>query len=135
MRSIVAIWLLCLLVTVPACPPNGPAPVIGGAVIDCLGENRTKIDAMLAEFLPLLGGGKVDWSAVYTRGKQAGKDVGACFVLELTNYYISGGGAKGPADAKTAYDTAREFRDREAGGATIRTRCKGDDGQMHECRL
>lgn len=125
--------LLALLVTAPACPRPGPGPAIGGAVIDCLGENRDRIDALLAEFVPLITGGKIDWSAVYTRGKQAGKEVGACFVLELTNLYLSG--TRSPDDAHMAYQTAEKFRNEVAGGATVRTRCKAEDGTMRECKL
>lgn len=127
--------LLALLVTIPACPGPGPGPgpVIGGAAIDCLGANRNRIDALLGEFTPLFTGGKLDWSAVYQRGKQAGKEIGTCFVLELANLYLSG--TKAPADAQTAYQTAQKFRNEVGEGATVKTKCKADDGTMRECKL
>lgn len=127
----ILILVVALLATAPACP--GVGPVIGTAAIDCLGQNRPRIDALLGEFTPLFTGGKLDWSAVYARGKQAGRDVGTCFVLELANLYLSG--TKSPDDAQTAYQTAQRFRDEVGGGATVRTRCKADDGTMRECKL
>lgn len=131
MRTLLVI--VALLVVVPACPGPGPGPVIGGAAIDCLGANRERIDALLGEFTPLFTGGKVDWSVVYQRGKQAGKEIGTCFVLELANLYLSG--TKAPEDAQVAYQTAEKFRNEVGEGATVRTRCKADDGSMRECKL
>jgi hypothetical protein len=130
MRTLI---LFLVLLFVPACPKNGPGPVIGSAAIDCLGQNRPRIDSLLGEFTPLFTGGKIDWSAVYTRGKQAGRDIGTCFVLELTNLYLSG--TKSPEDAQTAYQTAQRFRDEIGGGATVKTKCKADDGSMRDCKL
>lgn len=113
------------------CPkPVGPAV---GSLIDCLGSSRSEIDKLLGEFRPLLGGGKVSWADVKQRAIQAGKEVGGCFIMELTQGYLSG--TKSPDDAKDAHDAAEAFRKDVAGGATFKAMCVREDGTKQECKL
>lgn len=130
MRFLLAILLVG---TFSACPLPGPVQPAAEAVINCLGENRPAIDTLLNEFRPLISGKQVSWSDVYVRGKQAGKDVGACFVMELAQWYL--GGTRSGEDAQAAFETAQRFRDQEAGGATISTMCVAQDGTKKACKL
>ncbi len=128
-KTIVALFAIT---TLTACP-NGPGPVIGKAVVDCLGENRPQIDALLGEFKPLLLGGGFNWDNAYQRGKQAGLDVGGCFIAELVNYYF-GKGFRSAPDAETANETLAKIRN-DNGGASFRTMCARQDGSTTECKL
>lgn len=119
--------------TLSACGPNGPGPVIGQSVIDCLGSNRPQIDSLLGEFKPLLLGGGMNWDTAYQRGKQAGLDVGGCFISELVNFYFSKGFRAAP-DAQKANDTLEKIR-HDNGGASFRTMCTRQDGSTTECKL
>jgi len=113
--------------------PNGPVGPIVNGLIDCLGSNRPEIDKLLNEFRPIISGGNVSWDSVKQRAKHAGKDIGGCFIMELTQLYLSG--TRSPADAKLAYDAAEAFRNEEVGGATFRTICVREDGTKQECKL
>lgn len=120
-----------LSVCVTACP--GPVGPVVNAAIDCLGSNRGAIDNILGEFKPLLNGGSIRWPDVEQRAKQAGREIGTCFVMELTQEYLSG--TRSPADAKEAYDTAQKVRAELGGGATVVTKCVKEDGTSQVCRL
>lgn len=109
------------LATQPACPGPGPAPVIADVVIDCLGDNRAQIDALLLELSPLLALSSPDWSAVYQRAKQAGRDVGGCALAELVQRYLGGRTAVPDSESWRARDALERFRNVEAGNATFRT--------------
>lgn len=106
-----------------ACPGNGPGPgpVIADAVIDCVGEHRPEIDALLLELTPLLALDSPDWSAVYQRAKNAGKAVGGCALAELVQRYLGGRTAVPESESWRARDTLERFRATEADGATFRT--------------
>jgi hypothetical protein len=134
MRNIILSALLLVGISATtACPPNGPVGPAVGAIIDCLGANRPQIDTLLGEFRPLLTGGAISWSDVKVRATQAGKDVGGCFIMELTQMFLSG--TRTPADALVAHDTAEAFRKDVAGGASFKTMCVREDGTKSECKL
>lgn len=116
-----------------ACPNPGPVGPAINVAVDCLGSNRGAIDNLLNEFRPLIVGGSVRWADVYQRGKQAGREIGTCFVLELAQLYLSG--TRAPADAREAYDTAERFRVEVAGGAVAKTICTKPDGTKQACSL
>lgn len=131
------IIVLALLSSTAACPGPGPSPIgpVINAVVDCLGANRPQIDNLVNEFKnPILGGGSISWTDVKLRATQAGKDVGGCFIMELTQWFLSGTRAT-PDQAKTAHDTAEAFRKEVGGGATYSTICVREDGTKNACKL
>lgn len=135
MRHILAVSILGILVTTTACP-NGPSPVgpALNAVVDCLGENRPQINKLVQEFKgPILGGGSISWPDVKLRATQAGKDIGGCFIMELTQWFLSG--TRATADAQLAHSTAEDFRQTVGGGATYATICVREDGTQAACKL
>ena len=117
------------------CPGPGPGPVIGGAVIDCLGANRSQIDSILTELSPLLTTGRPDWSAIYQRAKGAGRDIGGCVIAELVQNYLGGTRAPEAAEGWNAHEALEKFRREEAGGATFKTTCARQDGTKQACDL
>lgn len=128
--------LVCMLLGLSACPGPNPIPVVGGSVINCLGENRTQVDLLITEIKNLFVGGKPQWSLVYERAKKAGKDVGGCVISELVQYYL--GGFAGPmdnGDAWAAHEALEKFRAEEAGGASFQTKCVRADGTTEVCKL
>ncbi len=135
MRTLFVLALVFGLGTTTACPGPGPVGPALNAVVDCLGANRPKIDTLINEFKgPVLGGGSISWPDVKLRATQAGKDVGGCFIMELTQWFLSGTRAT-PDTAKEAHDTAEAFRNEVAGGATFKTVCVREDGTKNECKL
>lgn len=136
MRFIFILALVLGLSVTTACPP-GPGPVgpAVNALVDCLGANRPQIDRLVQEFKgPILGGGSISWTDAKLRATQAGKDVGGCFIMELTQWFLSGTRAS-PADAKAAHDAAEAFRKEVGGGATYSTICEREDGTKSACKL
>jgi hypothetical protein len=135
MRYILALALIVGLASTTACP-NGPGPVgpAINAVVDCLGSNRPQIDNLLNEFRPIISGGSVSWTDVKLRATQAGKDVGGCFIMELTQWFLSGTRAS-PDQAKAAREAADSFRKEEADGAVFSTVCVREDGTKSACKL
>ncbi len=124
------------LFTVAACPGPGPLPVVGGTVVDCLGQNRPQIDATINELKTLFTNGHVEWSLVYERAKTAGRDIGGCVIAELVQYYLGGFG--GPIDNGNAWEgheALEKFRTEEAGGASFKSMCKKTDGTEEVCKL
>lgn len=58
-----------MLTSLPACP-NPPKPI--QIVIDCTKQSHTQIEAVLAQFAPLLIGNNPDWGAVESKALDAG---------------------------------------------------------------
>lgn len=134
MRFILALTLVLGLSVTAACPP-GPSPVgpAVNALVDCLGANRPQIDTLVKEFKdPILGGGSISWTDAKLRATQAGKEVGGCFIMELTQWFLSG--TRAAPDAKAAHDAAEAFR-KEVGGVTYSTMCVREDGTKSACKL
>lgn len=128
--TITSVSLVGALIAGSGCGPNGPGPigpVIGTAVIDCVSADRTKIDALLGEFKPLLLEGRVEWSVIYQRAKQAGKSIGGCFLGELVNFYLGGvrlASTGEPPEPDATWEARRvfeKFRVEELDGATLKT--------------
>jgi hypothetical protein len=132
---IAACVLACSLVVSQAACPNGPGPVgpVINAVVDCLGSNRPQIDKLLGEFRPIISAGSVSWPDVKLRATQAGKDIGGCFIMELTQWFLSG--TRAAPDALAAREAADSFRKDVAGGATYSTICVREDGTKSACKL
>ncbi len=132
------ILFLCIvaLSTQTACPGKGPVGPVLNAIVDCLsGDNRPKVDQLVNEFKePILGGGSISWPDVKVRAKQAGREVGGCFIMELTNWFLSGTRAT-PEQATIAHDAAEEFRKTTGAGAVYKTTCTREDGTTSECKL
>ena len=134
MRFILALALVVGLASTTGCPKGPVGPVLN-AVVDCLGNNRPSVDNLLKEFKdPILGGGSISWPDAKTRAIQAGKDVGGCFIMELTQWFLSGTRAS-PDQAKEARSTADSFRKDVAGGAVYSTVCVREDGTKSACKL
>jgi len=134
MRTLFVLALVLGLNATAACPGPGPVGPAINAVIDCLGSNRPQIDNLLNEFRPVISGGSVSWTDVKLRATQAGKDVGGCFIMELTQWFLSGTRAS-PDQAKAAREAADSFRKEEAGGAVFSTVCVREDGTKSACKL
>jgi hypothetical protein len=134
MRFILVLALIFSLAATTACP-NGPGPVgpAVNALVDCLGSNRPQIDRLLNEFRPVISGGSVSWTDVKVRATQAGKDVGGCFIMELTQWFLSG--TRAAPDALAAREAADSFRAETGGGATYSTICVREDGTKSACKL
>lgn len=131
----IILFVVLALCTQVSCGP-GPSPIgpVINAVVDCLGANRPQIDTLINEFKgPVLGGGSVSWPDVKLRATQAGKDIGGCFIMELTQWFLSG--TRAAPDAKAAHDVAEEFRKETGGGATYSTMCVREDGTKSACKL
>jgi hypothetical protein len=128
------VFACSIVVSQTACPP-GPGPVgpAINAIIDCLGSSRPQVDKLLGEFRPALTGGSISWTDVKLRATQAGKEVGGCFIMELTQLFLSG--TRAAPDAKAAHDAAEAFRKDVGGGATYSTICVREDGTKSACKL
>lgn len=135
MKRIVLFFVIAIAATSQtACPGKGPIGPVINAVVDCLGANRPQIDNLVNEFKgPILGGGSISWSDAKLRATQAGKDIGGCFIMELSQWFLSG--TRSGPDAKLAHDTAEEFRSTVGGGATYSTTCVREDGTKSACKL
>lgn len=131
------LFLVFLIVSLTGCPKDGPgpAPVIGGAVVDCLGDNRAQIDALLLELSPLISLQRPDWAAVYQRAKRAGRDIGGCVLAELVQSYLASPRAPETTEGWNAHDTLEKFRAEEAGGMTFVAKCVRQDGTQQTCKL
>lgn len=133
MKKII-LFVSIVLLSQTACPGPGPVGPAVNAIVDCLGANRPQIDKLVDEFKnPILGGGSISWTDVKLRATQAGKDVGGCFIMELTQWFLSG--TRAAPDAKAAHDAAEEFRSTTGGGATYSTICVREDGTKSACKL
>lgn len=106
----------------PGCGPNGPLPVIGSVTVDCVKQERDRIDELLNEFVPLVTGGQANWDVIYQRAKLAGTEIGGCFLGELVQIYLGGRRAPENGDGWMARDTFEKFRKTEANNATFRTK-------------
>lgn len=134
MRFLIVVSLLVGLASTTACPKGPIGPAVN-ALVDCLGDNRPQIDKLVNEFKgPILGGGSISWPDVKVRATQAGKDVGGCFIMELTQWFLSGTRAT-PDQAKAARDAANEFRSTVGEGAVYQTMCVREDGTKSVCKL
>lgn len=129
----IVVTIVGVIFLLPACPVPGPVQPPLNAVIDCLGQNRTQIDAVVNEFKPLISGGQVSWSDVADKGKTLGKEVGTCFVMEMADWFL--GSFRSSEQAEIAYTTAEKFRSEVAGGATVQTVCLNADGTKRVCRI
>lgn len=136
MKHIIFLFIVTIVATTQsACPTPRPIRPAVNALVDCMGDNRGSIDKLLTEFeAPVLGGGHISWTDAKQRAKQAGVDVGGCFIMELTQWFLSGTRAS-PEEAKTAHETAEDYRKEEAGGAIFKTMCVREDGTKEECKL
>lgn len=135
MRYILVFTLFIGLSSTAACPGRpGPVGPALNAVVDCLGANRPQIDTLINEFKgPILGGGAISWPAVKVRATQAGKSIGGCFIMELTQWFLSG--TRAVPDAAEAHDVAEEFRRTVGEGAAYATICTREDGTKSACKL
>lgn len=123
------------ILSLSACPGPGPGPVIGNSVVDCLGNNRPQIDAIIGELSPLLTTGHPDWAAVYQRAKMAGMSIGGCVLAELVQNYLGGTRAPEASEGWNAHEALEKFRREEAGGASFKTSCVRQDGTKQTCEL
>lgn len=115
---------LVTLVMLAGCPGPGPGPVIADSVIDCLGETRPRIDALIVELSPLVFLSSPDWSAVYQRAKAAGKELGGCVIAEIVQKYLApapGRMAPSTAESWRAHEILETYRKNEVGGASFKT--------------
>lgn len=108
-----------IAVSLPACP-NPPKPV--QIVIDCTKQSHESIEALVAQFAPLLIGNSPDWGTVESKALDAGETIGGCALAEFVNTYLTRRGATVTAEATwQAHDTLEHFRTAHANGATFHT--------------
>lgn len=119
-RSLVIAFVLFLVPASSACRIWDTKP--GQAVIDCVAADRNQLDQLAGELSPLVSGDKPDWSAVYDRAKHAGKVIGGCVLAELVQQYLGGKKAVSNDESWAARNALEDFRKKEAGGATFRTK-------------
>lgn len=128
-------FVVSLAATQPACP--GPIKPLADAFFDCLGVKRPQIDKLLTEFRPLIVDGKADWDTIKQRGKQAGTDVGGCFVVEAVQLYLGGTKAPAPGTAWAAHQAYEDFRKEMNLSESVyySTTCVRSDGTTSPCKL
>jgi hypothetical protein len=115
-----------------SCPGTGPGPAVVNAVVDCTFQNQDQIAALIDEFKTLLKGQMPDWSAVYQKAKTAGRAIGGCALVALTQEAITGrfalaqaNGSASQLDNTAALQMLQRFRREVANNATFHT-AKGD---------
>jgi hypothetical protein len=115
--------LALVLVFAASCKDCGKGPVgpIAHIVIDCIAQDRAKLDALGAELQPLIAAG--DWTTFEAKANGGGAEIGGCIAAELINKYLApppGNAAPSPENgqnAKAAMDRVRaNFK-----GATFKT--------------
>lgn len=102
-----------------ACPLP---PVIPAAAIDCISADRNQIESLIGEFLPVVAGGKADWSVIETRAISAGETIGGCFLAEMIQNFMGGTKAVPTSDGIAAKNTFKDFRMNHAHGASFKTK-------------
>ncbi|HEX3763178.1 MAG TPA: hypothetical protein VHW23_31005 [Kofleriaceae bacterium] len=102
----------------------GPAKTAGNAVVDCLAADRTKIDALIADFeTKTRSDGTRDWGAIEADALSAGVTIGGCALAELVETILQPAArAATSSDGAAARQTFEHFRSTEAGNATYKTR-------------
>ncbi len=129
----VALAAVVVLSSVTACGGTHPVgPVIGGAVVDCLGEGRDAIDAVKDALKQIIfGGGKPDWAAVQHRAWESGKRIGGCAIAEVVQDYLGGLGVpESAAEGNEANAALESFRTEHADGATFHTVVNGKPADL-----
>ncbi len=116
--------LIALSIAFAGCPCKAPpvGPAIG-AVIDCLSQDKTRIDAVTAELQPLLALESPNWEMFEAKAKAAGINIGGCVAAELINRYLApapGNAAPAPEAGEAARATMERLR-ASFGGATFKT--------------
>lgn len=111
---------LVFLMSVPACGPNGPGPVIASAVIDCTKVNQEQLGDLVEKHLPTVMTGDANWTVIKQEGKHISLEMAGCLLGELVQAYL--GGRMAPEDqgsgwaARTAFE---DFRKTELNNATV----------------
>lgn len=102
--------------TATSCTGSHPVgPVIGGAVVNCLGQGRPAIDTLkeqLEQFV--FGGGPVDWAKVWAQAKPSGIAIAGCAIAELVQDYLGGVRAPASLDSEGANRILEQAREENA---------------------
>jgi hypothetical protein len=109
---------------------NTETTAVVTAVVDCTVANRDKVEALLAEFAPLLAGDKPDWKAVVDKAVDAGSTIGGCALADLAQRRaapeaVSRSSSTAAPPTRSARSVFEEFRAEHAHGAVYRT-AKGE---------
>ena len=113
--------LFALSIAFAGCPCKASPVEVAHVVVDCIAQNRSDMDALAAQLLPLIATG--DWAGFYAKAKDAGVSIGGCVAAELVQKYLApppGRAAPSPEAGKLARDTMEKLR-RDFNGATFKT--------------
>lgn len=114
-------FLLALSLALVGCPcKTDPAP-IAKIVIDCIAQDRAKLDALGAELQPLIVAG--NWPAFEAKANGGGAEIGGCIAAELINRYLApppGNAAPSPEAGQSAKASMERIR-ATFKGATFKT--------------
>ena len=79
--------LVALSVAFAGCPCKKEVEPVAKIVIDCIAQDRAKIDALGAELQPLIVAG--DWTTFEAKANGGGVEIGGCIAAELINRYLA----------------------------------------------
>jgi hypothetical protein len=112
---------VALSIAFSGCPCKPDPVVVGKIVVDCLVQDKAKMEALAAELLPLIATG--DWTTFYQKAKDAGVSIGGCVAAELINRYLApppGNAAPTPQQGQAARATMDKLR-ADFNNATFKT--------------
>jgi hypothetical protein len=111
------------LVTAAGAIGCGSARNPGNTVIDCLAEDRARIDTLIADLATRTrSDGTRDWSAIETDAISAGVTIGGCALAEFIESLLQPQHVEASSDDTQARQTFEHFRSTQAGNATFKTR-------------
>lgn len=107
-----------------------PAQNAGRAVVDCIATDRTRIDALIVSFAPLLVGEQPNWSSIEQQAIAAGETIGGCALAEVVQQFLAPPAsavlptraAPNAESGLAARAALEDFRTKHAAGATFHSR-------------
>lgn len=115
------VLLLAISIAFAGCPCKKEPVVIAKIVVDCIAQDRAKLDALGAELQPLIAAG--DWTTFESKANGGGLEIGGCIAAELINRYLAPppGNAAPPAAQGQAARASMERLRTGWKGATFKT--------------
>ena len=114
--------IIALSIAFAGCPcKKEPIVPIAKIIVDCIAQDRAKLDALGAELQPLLVAN--DWPAFEAKANGGGLEIGGCIAAELINRYLAPppGNAAPPATQGQAARATMERLRTGWKGATFKT--------------
>lgn len=113
--------LVALTIAFAGCPCKKEVEPVTKIVIDCIVQDRAKMDALGAELQPLIVAG--DWTTFEAKANGGGVEIGGCIAAELINRYLAPppGNAAPPAAQGQSARTAMDHVRAKFNGATFKT--------------